>query len=238
MHLLVLLLLAKDPLSLEELKALSQQKSHLELLERAEDVAPSARSDAWKELVAAAATQVIQSAARDEKHPFAAAAKSDALKARFPFLEQREPFTSARDEAVINALKSCNDTPCLDTFVLYEKTLSPAGSLAAGKAMRRAGFVPYRPIAVFARAASNPAACSDADLADATIASLDTPEDSDTAKAGRQVAFESCWSALQPKLRAAMVGASPYRLANACKPMRAKKALSAIQDELCKDVDL
>lgn len=36
-------------------------------------------------------------------------------------------------------------------------------------------------------------------------------------------------------MKRAMVGASAYRLQNACKPMREKKALTALQEDLCQD---
>lgn len=237
--LLLTFVLAKDPATLADLKTLADAKSYPELLERAEDVAPAARTDAWKDLVATAAAGVVRSTPI-AKDPFVQASKADALLERFAFLAKRDGFLAARDEAIVTGLQRCNDEACFRLFAPYEKTLLPAGSLAAGKALRRSGFVPYRPMVLFAKAVGtkDAAACKDTDVVDAVIAGLDTPEGSDTAKAAQQVAFEQCWSVLQPKLKASMVGASSTRLENTCKPMRAKKALSELQDELCRDVDL
>ncbi|MBS1153839.1 MAG: hypothetical protein H6Q89_5537 [Myxococcaceae bacterium] len=242
MRLLLLLLLTKAPATFEDLKTLAAQQSYPELLERAEDVAPAARNDAWRELVATAATRVVQST-KIADDPFGQAARADALIERFSFLDKQPAFLAARDEAIVSGLRRCasaNDEACFKLFGRYEKTLSPAGSLAAGKVLRRNGSFAYRPMVLFARAVGgkDAAACKDPDVADAVLAALDLPAESEGAKAGRQVGYEWCWAALQPKLKAAMIGASSMRLANACKPMREKKALTELQDELCKDVDL
>ena len=64
--LLASLALAKEPASLDDLKALAGHKAWAELLERAEDVAPAARNDTWRELVAQAAAGVVQAVKVDK----------------------------------------------------------------------------------------------------------------------------------------------------------------------------
>lgn len=225
-----------------DLPALAQQHAWAELLERAEATAPAERNDGWRALVASAATEVTRTA-RIAKDPFGPVEKADALSGRFTFLTGHAPFVAARDAAVVAGLQACfatGDTDCFRLFARYEKTLAPAGSLAAGKALRRAGAFAHRPMVLFAKAvgAKDAAACGDADVAEAVDAGLDAPQGSETAAAARQVAFEWCFAALAPKLKESMRGAGSARLGNTCAAMRARKALTELQDDLCRDVDL
>ena len=230
---------AKSPATLEDLQALSQQKAYAELLERAEDIAPAARTDAWQGLVASAAVGVVTTTPL-AKDPFGEVGKADALLARFAFLDKRAAFSAARDEAVLKGLKRCvdaNNEACIEHFVPYEPSLGATASLKAGKMLRHYGAVPYRSMLLFAKAAAGKdgGACKDPDVSDAVIAALDLPPDHRSAKAAQQVAFESCWPALQAKLKSTMVSASASRLQNSCVGMRAKKALTPLQEDLCKD---
>lgn len=230
---------AKEPATMDDLKSLATNASFAELLERAEGVAPAARTDAWKELVTTAATAVV-AGLKPAGDALAGLARADALLERFTFLAQRDAFVAARDDVAVEGLRRCleaNDEACVRRFAPQERTLSPAGSLKAGKAFRRARAVAYRPMALFARATGkkDAAACADPDVGDAVMASLELPPDSEAAGHARKVAFEWCWSALQPKLKASMVGADSYRLLNQCPGLRAQKALSAFQEEVCQD---
>ncbi|MDP1827059.1 MAG: hypothetical protein Q8L48_27545 [Archangium sp.] len=229
----------REPATLAELEVLVSKGAFPEVLERAEDVAPSARSDAWKSLVTKAAAAVVQSAAVT-RDAFAPALEADALAKRHPFLSEREAFMKARDGAVVSAAQRCfkeeDGGPCWKTLAAFEPTLSPPGSWELGRALRKNGALPGRVTALYAKAAAkDAAACKDADVQDVLVASLDGPVDGAPAIAARTVAFTTCWAAVQPKLKAAMVSASSYRLQNVCKPMREKKALSALQEDLCAD---
>lgn len=216
-----------------DLAALAQQKAWVELLEKAETVLPAERDDRWRGWVGAAAAEVARTAPVE---------KTDALAHRFTFLSAHAPFVAARDAAVVAALERClaaNDDLCFRAFVSVEKTLAPAGSLAAGKVLRHGGFQPQRAMVLFARAVGtkDAPACKDADVAEAVLAALDASPGTETAAAARQVAFDWCFTALAPQLKESMRGAGAARLENACAPMRAKKALTPLQDELCRDVD-
>jgi len=230
---------AKAPATMDDLQALAKQRSYAELLERAEDVAPAARTDAWQGLVATAAAGVV-GAAPTGKDPFAEVHTADTLLARYSFLDKRAAFVTVRDDAVLKGLARCtsaNSESCIEQFVPYEPSLGAAGSLKAGKMLRRYGAVPYRPMLLFAKATSakDGAACKDPDVADAVIAALDLPREQASVKAAQEVAFESCWPALQARLRSTMISAGSSRLLNSCKQLRAKKALTTLQEELCKD---
>lgn len=229
----------KEPATLADLEVLSSKGAWVELLERAEDVAPNARSDAWKSMVSNAATTVVKSAAIT-RDAFGPAFEADALAKRYPFLSEREPFQRARDGVVLAAANRCikeqDGDPCWKTLSVFEPTLTPAGGLELGRALRKNGALPARVTALFARAAAKDASvCKDADVQDVVVASLDGPVDGAPAIAARSVAFTTCWTVVMPKLKAAMVSASSYRLQNVCKPMREKKALSALQEDLCQD---
>ncbi len=242
MHLLLLVLLTKDPATMADLKALGERKEYAQVLERAEELPAAVRTDAWRAMVATAAAGVLPLASA-EKNVFAQVVQADALRKRFAFLDKSQSFVSARDEAAMAGLRRClrtNDDACFRGFAAYELTLTPAGSLAAGKLLRRNGSPPVRAMPLFGRAvgAKDAPSCKDADVVASTAAALETPEENDAAKAARQVAFEWCWSSMQPGLKAAMAGASSMRLQNVCRPMRAKQALTPKQDEACRDSDL
>ncbi len=89
-----------------------------------------------------------------------------------------------------------------------------------------------------ASGAKDAAACADPDVAEATLDGLDAASDSQSAKAARQIAFDWCYPALAGRLKTSMVGASTSRLENACGPMRERRALTPLQDDLCKDAEL
>jgi hypothetical protein len=237
--LLSLVALGKEPATLSDLEVLAQKGAHAEVLERAEDVAPAARTDAWKALVTTSAVAMVKSTAVT-KDGFAQALEADVLMKRHTFLSEREPFQRARDAAVVAGAQRCfkeaDGEPCWKTLAGFEPTLGAAGSLDLGHALRKNGARPDRVTVLYARGATkDPAACKDSDVQDVLVASLDGPVDGEPATAARSVAFTACWSAVLPKLKAAMVSASTYRLQNVCKPMREKKALSALQEDLCQD---
>jgi hypothetical protein len=120
----------KEPASLSDLEVLSSKGAFAELLERAEDVAPAARTDAWRALVTNAAVALVKSTAVT-RDAFAPALEADVLSKRHTFLSEREPFMRARDGAVLAAAQRCfkeaDGEPCWKTLAAFEPTLSPAG---------------------------------------------------------------------------------------------------------------
>jgi hypothetical protein len=232
--------LARAPATLEDLQALGEQKSWDELLERAEDVAPASRNDTWRALVTDAAVARTTGAPSDDKDSFAATRKTRALARRYTFLAQAPRFATARDEGALKDLRRCVDRDserCLDTYLELNPDVAPQGALEAARVMRR-GHFPYVPMPLFALAvggAKDASACKDDGLAETVIAALGLPKEDPRAASARKVAFESCWSALAPKLKGAMAGASSYFLVNACQSLRSRKALTEFQEDLCKD---
>ncbi|WP_237077295.1 hypothetical protein [Myxococcus xanthus] len=243
-YLLAAPVLARPAATLEDLRALAVQKSWAELLERAEEVPPAARTDTWRALVTEAATAEVESAmAPDDKDPFATARKARALGQRYAFLAKAPGFASARDARGLKDLERCLElerSGCIDTYRELTGDASAETTLQAARLVKRGHFA-YVAMPLFAsavRGGKEAGACKDEALAEAVLAALDLPSTDARAGDARKVAFEWCWSALGARLKSATVGASSYFLANTCQPMRARKALTDLQDDLCKDEGL
>jgi hypothetical protein len=237
--LLSLVAWGRDPATLSELEGFARRGAHAELLDRAQDVAPAMRTEAWKALVASAAVGLVKATAVTSD-AFGPALEADVLMKRHTFLAEREPFQRARDGAVLAGAQRCfreeAGASCWKVLDAFEPTLSPAGGLDLGRALRKNGALPQRVTLLYARAAATDSAqCKDADVQEVLVAAFDGPVDGAAATAARAVAFGGCWTTLMPKLKAAMVGPSSYRLQNVCKPMREKRALTSLQEDLCQD---
>jgi hypothetical protein len=236
-----LLAFAGAPLTMAELKGLATDDAWPEVLARAQDVAPAGRTAEWKSLVRDAALKSLKPT-KAVGHPFADAERADALAARFPFLATDADFDAARGDVVARGIDDClhegEGAKCWALEARYEKGLAGAAALKAAHAFVVFGSVKYRPMGLFAAAVTtkDAATCADSDLAVAVVAALDLPGEHEAAKSALKVAFEQCWTALAPALKTSLRGASDTRLKNICKPMRAKKALSELQDGLCSDV--
>lgn len=225
---------AGAPATMDDLQALATSGAWSELLERAEDVPAAKRSQLWKDLVTSAATAAVQV---DDS-------RAAALAARYPFLSANAAFAKAHGEAALNAYEKClrADRVGLDVVLDCEGGLRKAVPNAkpellaqAAKVLRRQ-YNPAAAVDLYARAvAGSKDVCADAGLQESVLAALELPSDTPRAKTGRALAFETCWAALAPAVKSAMVHASSYLRANACGPLRAKKALTEMQDELCRD---
>lgn len=220
------------PATMEDLQALATTSSWDELLDRAQDIPAATRTQAWRDLVTSAATAAVQT---DES-------RAPALASRFPFLSANPAFAKAHGSAAVTALERClrDETrerdvlgTCLATF--RKTSPSPQALLDGAKVVRRT-WNAAAAIDLYAEATKpSKDACADAGLLESTLAALELPASEPRAKTGRTLAFETCWAAIAPGLKTAMVHASPYLLRNACAPLRAKKALTEMQDELCRD---
>ncbi|MBL8922697.1 MAG: hypothetical protein JNJ54_27865 [Myxococcaceae bacterium] len=225
---------AGAPANMDDLQAMATTGAWSELLERAEDVPAAKRSPLWKELVASAATAVVQA---DET-------RASALASRYPFLSANTAFAKAQGQAALTAFEKCLRVEREGRDVLLDcegglrkaaPNATPELLVQAAKVLRRQ-FNPAASVELYAQAASRSKdVCTDAGLQESTLAALELPADAPRAKTGRTLAFETCWPALSPALKSAMVHASSYLRANACGPLRAKKALTELQDELCRE---
>lgn len=236
--------LARSAATLEDLQALAVQKSWAELLERAEELPPTKRSDTWRTLVTEAATAEVESATPpDDKDPFAATRKARTLGQRYAFVAKAPGFSSARDARGLKDLERCLESKksgCIDTYQELAGDASTETTLQAARLVKRGHFA-YVAMPLFAaavRGGKEAGACKDEALAEAVLAALDLPSTDARAGDARKVVFDWCWSALGTRLKTATVGASSYFLANTCQSMRARKALTELQDDLCRDEGL
>jgi hypothetical protein len=224
---------AEPKASFEDLQAMAANASWEELLERAEDVPAARRTDEWRSLVTKAATAVVE---RDE-------ARAAALSTRYRFLADAPGFSRVNGSAAVTTLETClrDDKPKdpLTTCVTAFKKSKPNGeALAAGARVIRRSWNPAAPLDLWTDAVSaNKGLCKDAQLQESVMAGLELPKAEARAGLARTLAFETCWAAMQSVVKPAMVHASTYLLSNACDPLRAKKALTELQSELCKDQD-
>lgn len=231
MKTLLIISLLAGTATMEDLQALGSQSAWTELLERAEDVPAAKRTDEWRALVTKAATAVVQA---DDS-------RAAALSTRYPFLASSAAFSKLSASAAESALEKCLDDgkvrdPLTECVASFRKTNPGPDALAAAARVIRRRWSPAAPVDLYADAATgSKALCADAGLQESVLAALELPRDERRAKVGRTVAFETCFTAMAAPLKAAMVHASTYLLANACEPMRAKKALTELQDELCRD---
>ncbi|MCB9655666.1 MAG: hypothetical protein H6729_16200 [Deltaproteobacteria bacterium] len=227
--------------TLENISAALKQHSYAEILDRALDVPAADRTEVWRSAVAEGAAGVIEKMTPTEKRPLSVVDRAAELVTRFNFIESDPAFVAARSKAILAALNQCWDTDdqrCLRALEVHTKTLSGQAALDAAKVLQRGS--PAWSAAGFIKQAvdGTPALCKEALVGTVTVSALATPEDQSFAKDARRVAFELCWDALRPALKSGMVGASNTYLKNVCKSMRAKKALSELQDEICRDEDL
>lgn len=225
---------AGAPANMDDLQAMAASGAWSELLERAEDVPAAKRSPLWKELVASAATAVVQA---DDS-------RAAALASRYPFLTGNAAFAKTQGQAALTAFEKCLRVEregrdvlldCEGGFRKAAPNAKPELLVQAAKVLRRQ-FNPAASVDLFAQAAAGSKdVCTDPGLQESTLAALELPADAPRAKTGRTLAFETCWPALGAAVKSAMVHASTYLRANACGPLRAKKALTELQDELCRE---
>lgn len=217
--------------TLEDLQAMARDGSFDELLEHAEDVPAAKRTDEWRSVVTKAATAVVE---RDES-------RAATLSARYPFLSKDAAFAKTSGAASVSVLEKCLrderlKDPLGDCVSAFRRAKPPASTLVAAAKLVRRTWNPAAPLDLWADAVSaDKTICSDSALHEAVVAGLELPRDAERAGLARTLAFETCWSALQPVMKAKLVGASSALLANSCTALRAKKALTELQSELCKD---
>nr|WP_254623571.1 hypothetical protein [Myxococcus sp. CA033] len=180
-YLLSASVLARPAATLEDLRGLAVQKSWAELLERAEALPPTTRSDTWRALVTEAATAEVESATvLDDKDPFAMARKARALGQRYAFLATAPGFLSARDARGLKDLERClalERSGCIDTYRELAGDASAETMLQAARLVKRGHFA-YVAMPLFAsavRGGKEAGACKDEALAEAVLAARDLP---------------------------------------------------------------
>lgn len=92
-------------LTLDDLKILSEKSQHKELLEKATDVTPEKRDDAWEKLVTHSAEQMIAEDAEGDL--FLAYDVAKVRVQRFPHLMKNEAYKKAHATLILDAAQGC-----------------------------------------------------------------------------------------------------------------------------------
>jgi hypothetical protein len=229
-------LVASAGSSMQDLEALAKRGSWVELLERAEDVAPPTRDDRWRELVRQAAVAVVKS--RPDRAP--------ALAERYGFLASSPEFSQVLSQRRAVDLEACLAPPppgtsrridpldsCVDALLAStpsDEVLVKATEVLSRDSRRIAALPVWA-----ALAARSPKTCDDARLRQAVLEGLELPFDERRAALARTLAFEVCWAKTAGPVKEAMVHPSSYLLRNACPALKARNALTELQKDLCDD---
>jgi hypothetical protein len=227
---------AKDKeYTLADLKALSADGSHAELLEHATDVSPSGRDAAWKDLVKKSAIASVEAKTKEQSGPAAAA-----LLEKFPFLAKDAGFKKAADKAQLDWAERCfagtwSGQECLEPLAHYVDKMGD-GQLAfdAGKLVMK-NQNPYVAISLFAKAVEAPAdkaRCEDEALRRCVIAALGLPPRDPRTATATQVAEGVCFASMRDELRKNLKEGG-YYADNACPLLSKKKALKSEDKERC-----
>ena len=225
---------AKDSTyGMADLQALEKKGSWEELLQHAEDVAPSQRSAAWEKTVEKASIgymdQLMTSTAS-----FEGIFTSQSLLKRYPHLLKSESFMKKRGEAGKSASEIClresyRGQHCIDMMKDFLKTWNTNADVgfAFGKITRKNQnhyvAVPFFKWALDQK--KDATMCGDDDLKLAVVAGLGLPPDYENADGARKIS-DTCFDTLKPAIQKELIeNASSYYRDNACAVLRAKGAL-------------
>jgi hypothetical protein len=232
--------------TMEDLKALAESESWNELLEHVEDVRPSERKQPWRGLLEKAAAGSLDLLLQQKKAQEALAAADQHL-IRFPTLKQSKPFMAKRADAGLSVYGDCLADPqgslrCVEELETFLRADPNEADLAfpAGKIVIDRGHLWNAGPRFFVRALADPArrktGCADPSVIGSLLRSMGHPPDSDLSKAVSTIAFDYCWSELQPKLLEAFYASGGYESKNLCAGLEKKGAkLTPFQLAYCKD---
>jgi hypothetical protein len=230
----------KAPYTLEELTALANQGSYRELLDHAEDVAPTKRDAAWRTLVEKAAVAHLEGA-KQESDPFLGLLRAEELLKRYTFLAQSKAFLEIRRTVGLKGFEDCFDSDwaggtCLEKllgFVQRTPTNGPLAFDAAKLVMKKQ--VPYAAMPLFKIAISgapDAAWCQDPDLYRCLFASLALPPDDGRAKDAIEIASGKCFGALKDELSGSL-DQGGFLTGNLCAVLKKKGGLAGDAARKC-----
>lgn len=243
--LLVLVLIAAKPYTMNDLVALEKNAAWTEIVAHLDDIPPAKRDAEWTRILETAAVEYTAGLAK-ENDAFGAYSAVVELGRRYPNLMKVPAFTAKRAEVGLGTFASCfqrswSGGECVDLLIGFVDADPKNEELAikAAKLVRRNQFaygaVPFFSRAVAASPTTPAKVCLDEDLKLAVIAGLGLPPDYDNAKLSRTIAFESCWQALSDHIAGQFHKESKgsYYFTNTCEQLNAKKMLSKLQAKQC-----
>jgi hypothetical protein len=235
---------------LADLDALAKQSSWQELLDHAEDIAPSQRNGHWSQLVDQAATGVLAGLDTD-KVTFAGLSAADDLTRRYPQLKSSRPFMAKRADLGVRAFSRCFELAgdsagaakaCgerLAGFSDGDPDNVELSRRALGLIESRIHFHSAAPFSIYYRLIGKQKAakeCSNAGAKWAVIEALALDKADPRVAQAREIASATCWGQMQDQLVDAL--GSPHDGAhyfeNSCGFLVEKKALASLQTNRCK----
>ena len=218
--------------TLDDLKALVQQKSFQEALDHLGDIAPSERKADWQDL----AGQVGVGVVGNGKDALTKLAVMIGVEQQYPVVLKHAKYMSLRTELGPKGFDACwadGDTQtCLDYATKFIDDDAGNGKLALAIAkIGRRNMNAYSAIPLFKRALvanKGTAVCKDDDFKLAVTGALGLPPDFDNAVTGRELAT-TCWSDLRKGVmdELAKEDSGAYFKANTCQVAPAKKEQAA-----------
>ncbi len=235
---------ASDKYSMQDLQALMEQESWVELLAHLNDISPSKRKGKWLKWAEAAAINELEAQANTDEPMNAVMLADNMLKNVTPLKKSRK-FMNKRAEVGIKGFKSCfrntySGPQCakmLRAFVALDKKNREL-QFNAGKLARR-GVQSWVAVEFFAPAIGkgNKTYCADEDVSIAVIDAIGRKNAQEAPAV--QLATQTCWTQLKPKVmelfyHSAQTSGSLRAL---CPALLKKRLLTPFQKIYCSDVE-
>jgi hypothetical protein len=235
---------------MSDLDALEKSSSWQELLDHAEDIAPSQRNGHWSQLIEEAATGVLAGLDAD-KVSFTGLSSADTLTRRYPQLKKSKAFMAKRADVGLRAFARCfeltdDDSADSDACATRLAGFTDGDPDNADLARRSiamiethfhyttAGAFPiyYRLIAGKKGAKD----CSTPGAKRATISALGLDKADSRVAQAREIASTLCWDQMQNDIVDALgkPQAGAHYFENSCGFLVDKKALGNLQTTRCK----
>jgi hypothetical protein len=235
-------------LAMPDLVALDKQGHYAELLERADQVKPSARSADWAKLVTGAATRIVDQVARTSASPEREAADLLAVvppaEHRYPFLTGDAGYVDAKARALVGIAAACEqDGGCAAIAVALADGIAKLPARTArtlafdiGEELGAVDAVHFWALAIDGDAAT----CQQPRLPTAIVEAL---RDAAAARpiADAQRAAVACFAAVEPALVDQLVATAdpaagtdrPRYLVNACPVLAGHGAKTIVKKRKC-----
>jgi hypothetical protein len=229
-----------DDLSMQDLKALDTQKAYSELLDRADQVKPSARDASWKKLVVAAATHVVDSSGSSTSLETVRqlVERVPPAERKYPFVRDDAGYRSAKAKALESVVALCKQNDRQGCGVLLESLAAGVDKFAKGTAREIATMVnddlgAAEAMHFWALAVADDAAvCKDIWLERAVVATL-TAGGERVAEA--QKTANTCFASLESGLTQALIDADDHSAyaKNACPVLKPHGAMTVLKKKKC-----
>jgi hypothetical protein len=231
-----------DELAMKDLAALDAQKAYSELVDRADQVKPSARDASWKKLVVSAATHVVAGIATDSATSLDTASdlieRVPPAERKYPFLREDAGYRAAKAKALESVVALCKHGNRGGCGVLIESLAAGVDKFAKGTAREIAGMVnddigPADALHFWALAVADDAAvCKDIWLERAVIATL-TAGGERVAEA--QKTANTCFASVESGMTEALIDAEDHSTyaKNACPVLKTHGAMTVLKKKKC-----